>query len=204
MKRIFGRCLRRIMIVATLALGCGLAFFLALPLLLIGPAQTTLAEVIVHCAIASHSDADEFIARLYHQKLARKIVCVSTQLSWEVYPADFARQHLIALGVPAEDVLTLHLPPEECRAENLPRVTAYLKSQGWRSALLVLNPAESRFGGWQARRYFSRAEITLAVTYSPRDHAELVSGWWRTHWKAQEIIREALNAALDSIYSECW
>jgi uncharacterized SAM-binding protein YcdF (DUF218 family) len=181
-----------------------IAGFTALPLILIGPSRTAASEVILHLAIAPRSDADRYVAELYRQKLAGRIVCISTQISRGIYPADYTRQHLIDSGIPPEDVQTLRLPTAACTAENLPLITQYVKDQGWRSALLVVRPLGSRFSRRLMERYFSREGITVTLTYSPNDSAELTDGWWRSHWKAQQMVEAAASTILDSLYPECW
>lgn len=175
-----------------------------LPLVLIVPSQTLVTDVILHMAISPQSDADEYVASLYRQRQAEKIVCISQPASWDVYPADFARQHLIALGVPAENVTVLHLPLADCRAQHLPLLIEIMQTNGWQSALLVSAAEESRFSLRLARRYFARAGLSVAITCSPREAAELRQAWWRTHWKVQRIVGSAAAVLLDTIYAECW
>src|SRR5262249_59080623 len=113
--------------------GCGALFF-ALPKLLIAPMNAVKSDVILHGSIDMHSTADEYVVDLYRQGMARKIVCLSSQGSWELYPGDYAREHLISLGVPAEDVLSLRLPTVPCGAVNIPMIAEFVKAPGWRSA----------------------------------------------------------------------
>jgi len=175
----------------------------ALPWILIAPAELIRSDVILHLAIDPHSDADFYVAQLYKQGYARKIVCVSSQVACDVYPADDAARHVMALGVPREDVLTLHLPMVDCGVENVLRIVEYVQEQGWNSALLVVNPVGSRPGRRSTRRYFSQASVSTAVTYSPQDRQEFVHQWWRTHTKAQRMITVAMHAGLDLLYPEC-
>jgi hypothetical protein len=160
--------------------------------------------VILHLAIDPRSDSNLYVAELYRQGMASKIICVSSPVAWEAYPADYARRHLIALGVPEEDVSALHVPLTDCAAEVLPHLVEYVKAGGWRSALLVVAPAGSRLGRQVAERYFNRAGIRVSVTYSLRDRQELLDGWWRTYWKAQRIVSAAMGSALDLLYPQCW
>jgi len=105
----------------------GISGFFALPWMLIVPAELTYADVILHLAIDPHSEADFYVAQLYKQGRARKIVCMSPQVACDVYPADDAARHVMTLGVPREDVLTLHLPIVDCGAEHLPRIVDYMQ-----------------------------------------------------------------------------
>jgi len=195
--------LRRALISLCLLLaGCVVLFF-ALPKLLIAPANVAKSDVILHSSISTQSTADEYVVDLYRQGVARKIVCVSSQISWELYPGDYAREHLISLGVPAEDVLSLRLPVAPCDAVNLPTVAEFVKAHGWRSALLITHPEDSRYAARVARRFFEREGVSTAVSYAPEDREELTRNWWRTHWKTQRMVAEAMSITLDLFYAEC-
>jgi uncharacterized SAM-binding protein YcdF (DUF218 family) len=197
------RWMRRALISLGLFLAICVALFFALPKLLIAPASATKSDVILHGSISPHSAADEYVADLYRKSVARKIVCVSSQVSWGLYPGDYAREHLISLGVPAEDVISMRLPTAHCGAENLPRVVEFVKANGWRSALLITHPEDSRYAGRLNRRYFEREGVAISVSYAPKDRAELTQSWWRTHWKTQRFVGEVLSVTLDLFYSEC-
>ena len=178
--------------------------FAYLPFLLVAPAQTKSADVILHFAAASRpTHADEHVVQLYQQKLAKKIVCISRSESCGVYPADDARRHLVEMGIPAEDVLTLHLPREECVAPNLPPIIELVKAQGWQKAILVVTPSRSRLTGNLAKKYFQQAGLQLAVTYSPAAYQEINTRWWTNHQKAQNTAEACISAVLDPLYSEC-
>lgn len=179
------------------------AWVLSLPWWLIAPAEVTRADVILHLAMEPHADADLYVAQLYKQGRAGKIVCVSAQIACEVYPADDAAHHVIALGVPREDVSTLHLPIADCEAKNFPRIVEYVQTQGWHSALLIVNPVGSRSRRRLAQRYFGQAGLNVAVTYSPQDRQEFVHQWWRTHTKAQRMTATVMHVVLDLLYPEC-
>src|SRR5689334_20500218 len=111
--------LRRWLVIGALGILLLLLSFFSLPWWLIAPAETVPSEVVLHLAMNDGSKADEYIAELYRQGLVRQVVCMSTAVAWQVYPADYARKHLIALGVPAENVLTFYIPFMDCRAEAL-------------------------------------------------------------------------------------
>lgn len=181
----------------------GIGLFFGLPTLLIAAPQRSSADIILHAAIDPHSGSDAYVAELYRQGVARKIVCVSSQVSWEVYPGDYAREHLISMGIPAEDVLSLRLPITDCSAAGLTSVIEYLKAHGWKSVLLVGHPEGSRYDGWLGRRLFNLHGMNLAATYAPEDKIELTTRWWRTHWKVQRFVQEAMNIAIDLLYPEC-
>jgi len=185
-----------------MAAGCAALFF-ALPTLLIAPASVTKSDVILYGAISKHSAADKYVIDLYRRGVARKIVCVDSQISWELYPSDYVRESLVSQGVQAEDVISLRLPLAPCGGEQTPRIVKFVKDHGWKSALYVTHPEDSRYTDYLAGRFFEREGIALAVSYSPEDREELTRSWWRTHWKAQRMFGEAMIIALDRFYSEC-
>jgi hypothetical protein len=185
-----------------LAIGC-ISLFLALPALLIAPASAAKSDVILYGAMSKHSMADKYVIDLYRQGVARKIVCVSSQVSKDLYPSDYVRDSLISQGVPAEDVISMRLPLAPCGGADLPKIVEFVKANGWKSAQYVTHPEDSRYFGSLARRFFERDGIALAVSYSPEDKEELTMNWRRTHWKAQRIVSEAMIIALDRFYSEC-
>ena len=197
------RWARRLLIsLGLLAAGC-VALFFTLPALLIAPASVAKSDVILYGAISKHSAADKYVIDLYRRGVARKIVCVGSQVSWELYPGDYVRDGLVSQGVNAEDVISLRLPLAPCGGADLPRIVEFVKANGWKSAQYVTHPEDSRYFGSLARRFFEREGIALAVSYSPEDKEELTRNWRRTHWKTQRIVGEAMIIALNRFYSEC-
>ncbi len=200
------RWLRILLVLSATILGGGVLGFFSLPWLLASPVLTEVtplpdADVIVHWITISESRADAWVANLYQQGKAKKIVCVSIPISWDVYAADFTRQHLIALGVPADNVLTLHLPLEACSAPNDRRVAQYVKSQGWQSAWVVIDPMTA---GSRLEKYFQQEGLRLALSCAQEDRDELLHAWWKTHWKIQWVTKSTMGVLLDSAYPECW
>lgn len=198
--------LRILFMLSTALLGGAILSFFSLPWFLISSlptdaAQLPNADVIIHWATTPRSQSDDWVVELYQKGKGKKIVCASIPISWDMYAADFSRQHLIALGVPAEDVLTLHLEQEACATPNIRRVASYVKSQGWQSALVVTGPIteESRL-----KKYFQQEGITLSLTYAQKDRDELTTSWWKTHWKMQVMVEAVVSGLLDSAYTECW
>ncbi len=178
--------------------------FAFLPLLLVAPAQPAPADVILHFATSSQrTPADEYVAELYQQKLAKKIVCISRAESCGVYAADDARRRVMALGVPAEDVLTLYLPRTECVAPNLPRLIELVKANGWQRSLLVLSPIRSRVTGNIAAQYFQQAGLGLTISYAPQAYQEITTRWWSDHQQAQTTAEAIISLVLDPLYPEC-
>jgi hypothetical protein len=179
------------------------AIFFSAPKLLIAPAQMAKSDVILHSAISAHSKADEYVVALYRQGVARKIVCLSSQVSWETYPGDYVRERLISLGVRAEDVFSLRLPIAPCGAMNLPMVVDFVKERGWKSALLITHPENSRYAARLIHKYFGREGVATAVSYAPADRDELTNDWWREHWKTQRVVGQAMAITFDLFYPEC-
>jgi hypothetical protein len=157
----------------------------------------------MHLAIDARLHGDEYVARLYAQGLSRQVICASSQASWELYPADYARAHLIELGVRADDISILHFPITDCGGEVLPLLISRLKDQGAKSVLLVVDPTATRYGQWRTRRRFHEAGINAAITFAPEDRHAMLDRWWRTHWKAQRIVLTIMNSTLDLLYAPC-
>ena len=177
--------------------------FLLLPWILIAPSQTPPSDVLLHFAISPFTNTDEYVADLYRQKVAKKIVCITGASVCAMYPADYARQHLLELGVPAEDVLTLHLPSADCLAPNMPHLIEMMKPHSWQQALLVVPPPFSRTNGSVAAKYFHREGLQLAVTHVPSEQEGFTFLWWTKHKPAQTIVDATINGMLDQLYPEC-
>lgn len=181
----------------------GVLGFFSLPWLVIGPSETAKADVMLYLGIDERFDTDTYVAELYRQGVVRDIVCLSGQVAWQVYPADYARAHLIELGVPAEHLFTMYLPQAECRAQVMPLVARFVKEHGWQSALMVIDPSVSRANRRVGVPAFSREQLTLAINYSPRDYQLLTTRWWQEHWKIQRLASEALEVSFDLLYANC-
>jgi hypothetical protein len=194
---------RRVLISLGLLAAVCVALFFALPSLLIAPAAVAKSDVMLCDAISKHSAADKYVIDLYRQGMARKIVCVGSQISHDLYPSDYMRESLIAQGTPAEDVISLRTEAAPCDGVYLSKLAEFVKASGWKSALYVTYPEDSRHAGALARGLFEKEGVALAVSYSPEDRNELTRDWWRTHWKAQRIFGEVMIIALDRFYSEC-
>lgn len=178
--------------------------FFSLPRLLIVPPENHPADAIIHLIYDPHSKANEYVLALYKKGLAKKILCSSTPVAWNVYPSDYVARKLVAEGVRREDVYVLRNPdPNECWAQDLPLLTRYAQKRGWKRVLLVVNPAESRFNRLIARKYFRHKGIQVFVTYSPEDYQNILDHWWSTHWKVQTFVSSAVNTLLDQIYPQC-
>ncbi len=174
-----------------------------LPSVLIAESRVVPSDVIVDLAISPHSESDLYVADLYRAGIAPRIILVSSPIAADLYPADYVKAHLVELGVPASDLTILYLPLVDCAAMNLPALVERLQQDGWRRALLVVNPLGSRLGQNVMKRHFGGGSIQFAVTYAAGDREEFSTGWWRTHWKAQAMISVLLGYALDQLFPEC-
>ncbi len=193
---------RKRFVVPTLIIVLPLIMFFSLPLML-ASSEVTRSDCIIHSAIDSRLSGDAYVAQLYSQGIASKIVCISTQASWDVYPADFAREHLIEMGIRAEDVTALRLPMVECGAQNRPLVVEHLRKNGWKSALLIVDPSITRVSRWMITRDFRKAGIDVSISFAPQDREQMLTRWWRTHWKAQRVVLGIMNSTLDFLYPSC-
>lgn len=193
----------RLGVTLAVAVSLGLVGFFSLPWLVIGPSATAKADVMLYLNIDERYDTDTYVAELYRQGVVHHIVCLSPQVAWQVYPADYARAHLIELGIPAADVSTMYLPIKECRAEVMPVIAKFVKEHGWQSALMVIDPSLSRANRRVATPAFAREQIQLTVNYSPRDYQLLTAHWWREHWKTQRLASEVLEVGFDLLYANC-
>ncbi|QQS47681.1 MAG: hypothetical protein IPM66_03215 [Acidobacteriota bacterium] len=195
--------LRRWLIVPAVCIALAVICFLNLPFLLISKADPGPADGILYLSVDPYSKSDDFVADLYRRKAAPRIVIASSQISHQLYQADFTREHFIQMGIPAEAVSAFHLPINDCLGESADVLVEELQRRGWKSALVVVNPGGSRYAGWILRRHFEPAGIEALVTYSPRTYGELTDGWWRTHWKAQVMVESLIGPMLDVWYESC-
>ena len=200
MKKLFGR-LAVIASVLVLLLGLG---FLLLPRLAVDEAENAQADALYLMVFDPRLRTDEYAVQLYRQGLVKKLVCVSNAMTCDVFPADYARQHLIALGVPESDVLMLHTPDTDCRAQLFPPMLKFTQEQGWRRIVWLVDPAGSRMTRRVHQPRYRAQGIEMWVTYPPDARTELLDGWWREHWKVQRLTRDALETTLDWFYVECW
>lgn len=188
-------------------LGGGLlavGMFFSLPWLLIRPAETAQADVILYFNLGENEVTDAYVADLYRQGLGQQIVCVSGQITWQTYPADLARERLLRRGLPAAALTTFHLPRMQCGAELAPVLLDWLKQQRWQRVLLVTHPVQSRTTQRVFAARFAREQIRLAVTYAPADAEAFRGQWWRKHTLTQKLVGTSIETVLDLFYPQCW
>ncbi len=190
--------------IAALAMVAGVVlFFVSLPRILVIDPQPRPAQVIIHNAIDPRSNSDQYIAGLYRNGVGKKVLCVSSQISWDIYPADYACRRLVELGVAREDAISLRLPIADCAAMHMAVIADHVKQEGWSSALIVLPPEASRSGDRLAKKIFGQRGIDVSVTYSNEDLHELTDNWWIEHWKVQRLVAEVMVVTVDLLYPEC-
>ena len=79
------RLLSRLFVIAGVMLALGLLAFFALPAALVAPSDTPKADVIVDFAIDMHSKSDSYVAWLYRDGVARKVVAVVSTDGYLLY-----------------------------------------------------------------------------------------------------------------------
>lgn len=194
--------LMRMLIIAGSLLAIALTTLLTLPLFF-ASSHVARTDVILHLANDPKMQGDAYVASLVRQGLTQQVICGSSQASWDFYPADSSRDHLIQLGVPREAVSVLHLPILDCGGELVPLLIDALKSKGVKSVLLVTDPTITKYAAWRIRQRFAADGIDASITFAPDDRRTLLDGWWRSHWKAQRIVGTVMNSTLDLLYAPC-
>ena len=187
------------LLIATALVGIAIA---ALPWFF-ATSRVSRSDVILHFSFDPRLHGDEYTAQLYRQGIAPQIICAGSQASWEVYPADSSRKHLIELGVPAESVSVLRLPIVDCGGELAPILIEALRTRGAKSVVIVTDPNATRLGSWRFQKRLADGGITATTTFSEADRIDMLDGWWRSHWKAQRIVGSVMNSALDLLYAPC-
>lgn len=161
------------------------------------------ADGLLHLSVGAKSKADDYVVELYQRGLAPQVVCLSSQISYDLFPGDFTRQNLIERGLAATDISSVHLPILECPAAVIDLLAEMCVARGWKSVIMVTSPEGNRRGRQLVRAEFARRGIKLIQTHSPTDEAELRTDWWRTHWKIQRMIGSVMDAALDLYFGDC-
>jgi hypothetical protein len=199
----YGRTLRWTAIVLGFCSVFTVLVFFSLPWLLIRPPETTPSDVIFYSGSGDSEETNQYVVALYNQGLAKKIVCSSGQIAWNTYPADFVREQLLQLGIPAEDVKTFHTPRVDCGADLVPMFLNLCKEQGWQRVLIVANPIASRATQRVLGNRFEQARIQLAITYAPSDREKLSGQWWRQHKQTQMVVQQGIETFVDLFYPHC-
>lgn len=193
-----------VVILALLLIIAATAIFFAIPAIVIRrPDPPQAVAAILHTAVGARSTADDYVITLYREGYSTRIVCVSSQISHELFPADFTKLNLIGRGIPETAVTSLHLPIMECPAMTLDYIADFCQREGWKSVMIVSSPEGNPRAGAAMRLEFQRRGIGLIMTHSPEDAAALQSRWWLTHWKIQRVIGAITETVLDTIYGDC-
>lgn len=190
-----------------LGLAVGLLLWLAvlffLPRWSVGRNETPAVEVIYVTAYDPRLRTVEYAAALYQQGVAKKIACLSNAMTCDIFPSDFARRHLLALGVPEADVSVGYMPDTDCRAQLFAPALQFTQQNGWRRILWIVDPVGSRMMRSVMQPKFKAAGIEMFVTYPPAAEQDFKHDWWREHWKVQRLAYDVLGTSLDLFYAEC-
>lgn len=196
--------LRGLVIAASLLVVLAVLGFVSLPWFVVGEAEAPPVDAILLMTFDPRLKVDEYAVSLYQQGRAKKIICLSNTTTCETFASDYERQRLIELGVPAADAMMLHTPDTDCRAQLFQPMLKFVQANGWQRILCVTDPVGSRMMRRVHQPKFKAAGIEMFVSYPPAARAELLDGWWRSHWKMQRMTREPLESGLDLFYAECW
>ena len=160
-------------------------------------------DALLHLSVGTKSKADDYVLQLFLDGSAERIVCLSSQISHDLFPSDYAQINLINRGIPADRIDSLHLPIFECPVEVVDYLAQYCHQRQWRTVLVVTNPEGNRRGRRLMRDEFLKQGIELYFAHSPADEHELRTDWWRTHWKIQRLIGAASDLLLDIYFGDC-
>ncbi len=195
---------RRIICLTALLVLVPVGLIFSLPALMIQrPDRLERADGLLHISVGAKSKADDYVIQLFEEGFTPRIVCLSSQISYDLFPGDYTRRNLIERGVPEGAVSSLHLPILECPAAVIDLLADYCQSQGWKSVIMVTSPEGNRRGRQMVHDEFARRGLRLIQTHSPADEAELRSGWWRTHWKIQRLVGAVMDTLLDRYFGDC-
>lgn len=179
-----------------------IAFVMSIPFLF-APDNAAPSDLLLHLSSDARLQGDAHAAQLYRQGIAKQIVCAGSQISWDVYPTDASRDHIVELGIPGEAVSVLHLPITDCGAELLPYLIKEVRAREAKSVLMLVDPTVTRIGVANFRKRFAAEGIEARVTFAAGDRDIMLQRWWTSHWKAQRVIGTLMNTALDLLYAPC-
>lgn len=158
---------------------------------------------LLHLSVGTKSRADEYVLKLFQDGYSEQVVCLSSQISHNLFPADFTRINLINQGIPADKISSLHLPIYECPVEVVDFLVQYCLERRWDAVIVVTSPEGNSRGRRLMRDEFRQRGITLYFTHAPQDELELRTDWWRTHWKIQRLIGAISDLLLDLYFGDC-
>jgi hypothetical protein len=169
------------------------------------PGSETLQRVdgLLHLSVGTRSKADDYVLQLFQQGYSEQIVCLSSQISHDLFPSDYTRINLINRGIPPERISSIHLPIYECPVEVVDFLARYCLDRQWDSVLVVTSPEGNSRGRRLMREDFKKRGISLYFSHAPEDELELRREWWRTHWKIQRLIGAVSDLLLDIYFGDC-
>ncbi len=128
-------------------------------------------------------------AELYLEGYARRVVVSGVQYIPGVHTGDHARRYVVSLGVPEAEVIVLR-ETWNTRVEAK-RLTAMMRENGWRRALIVTSPYHSRRALFSLEKegpeldFRSIPVAAVAPEWRPGQ-------WWTRRLDAGMTIREIL------------
>ena len=169
------------------------------------PGSDPLRQVdgLLHLSVGTKSKADDYVVQIYNNGYTENIVCISSQISHDLFPSDYTLINLKNRGIPSDRIESLHLPIFECPVEVIDYLAQYCQKRHWRSVLVVTSPEGNRRGRRLMSDEFRKRGVDLYFTHSPEDERELRTDWWRTHWKIQRLIGSASDLLLDIYFGDC-
>lgn len=179
--------------IVLLVAGLALLWFL-LPALLTAAARALIrtdavaqADVVVALSGDARCWREREAAELYRRGMARKIIVSGVWFAWRVHTGQVARSYLLSLGIPESDVLVAdNAWNTRVEAEA---IVSLMRSQGWRSAIIVTDPFHSR----RALLTFERAADELKFYSAPIPPERSLwqpERWWTRRGDAWLTVRE--------------
>jgi hypothetical protein len=134
--------------------------------------------------------------RLWRRGYGRYLLCVGRPAAWNVKEEEAMARHARDLGMPADRVLTYHIPFSTAPDAGTMREEArlllpFLQQQGFRSALVVSAELQSRR---KARMLRPWRRAGLRVRIHPISGPEFqADGWWRRKTDTKMVVSEAIG-----------
>lgn len=151
--------------------------------------QPAAADLIIAMGGDRYCLREKRAAELYLEGYAGRLIVSGVQYIPGVHTGDQARRYVVSLGVPERDVLVLR-ETWNTRVEAR-RLTAMMRENGWRRALIVTSPYHSRRALYSLEKEGPELEFrsvpvaAVAPEWRP-------TYWWRRRLDAGMTLREIL------------